>query len=82
MKYFRLHQMNNNALPFERAGRVFVILSSWILAVLVCFSRIYLQYHTWMQVIVGSILGIITGISWFSVTHILLTPYFPFVVSW
>lgn len=78
----RLHHMNNNSLPFERAGRLLVVLSCWCMSILVCISRTYLQYHTCSQVIVGSIIGLITGASWFSVTHLILTPLFPYVVSW
>lgn len=74
--------MNNNALPFERAGRLLVLVSCWCLAVLVCLSRTYLQYHTWNQVIAGSTIGAITGISWFTLTHVILTPLFPIIVSW
>lgn len=75
--------MNNNTLsPFERAGRFLVLVSCWCLALLVCLSRTYLQYHTWNQVIVGSIIGVITGFSWFSLTHLVLTPLFPSIVSW
>lgn len=74
--------MNNNSLPFERAGRLLVLVTCWCMAILVCISRTYLQYHTCGQVIVGSIMGIITGTAWFSVTHLLLTPFFPYVVSW
>lgn len=74
--------MNNNALPFERAGRVLVLLSCWCMSVLVCLSRTYLQYHTVNQVIVGSAVGVITGILWFTLTHLILTPLFPIVVSW
>lgn len=74
--------MNNNALPFERAGRLLVLLSCWCLAILVCLSRTYLQYHTLSQVIVGSTIGAITGVSWFSLTHLVLTPLYPTIVSW
>ena len=74
--------MNNNTLPFERAGRFLALLTCWLLALLVCTSRIYLQYHTFNQVVVGSIIGMTTGALWFSVTHLLLTPFFPYVVSW
>lgn len=79
---YRLHHMNNNSLPLERAGRLLVLVICWTMAVLVCLSRTYLQYHTCSQVVVGGIVGSITGTAWFAVTHLLLTPFFPFVVSW
>uniref|UniRef100_A0A0K8TNR3 Dolichyldiphosphatase n=1 Tax=Tabanus bromius TaxID=304241 RepID=A0A0K8TNR3_TABBR len=77
----RLHHMNNNA-PLERAARFLVLLTSWILTALVCISRIYLRYHSWAQVIVGSIVGMLTGGSWFCLIHIVLSPMFPHIVSW
>ncbi|XP_031640068.1 dolichyldiphosphatase 1-like [Contarinia nasturtii] len=81
--FIRLHHINNNTLlPLERAGRLLVLVSCWCLTALVCLSRTYLQYHTWNQVIVGSLIGIITGLLWFTLTHLILTPLFPTIVSW
>ncbi|XP_037024239.1 dolichyldiphosphatase 1-like [Bradysia coprophila] len=79
---FRLHHINNNALPFERAGRILVLVTCWTMTTLVCISRVYLLYHTIGQVIVGAILGILTGTSYFMFVHIVLTPFLPYVVSW
>lgn len=44
--------------------------------------RIYLQYHTVSQVIVGALLGSVLGVLWFLITHFALTPWFPTVASW
>lgn len=75
--------MNNNPQSsFERAGRFLVLAACWSMTVLVCLSRTYLQYHTWGQVIVGSIIGSITGFSWFLLIHLVLTPLFPTIASW
>lgn len=73
--------MNNNA-PLERAMRMLVVGVVLTLAVLVCFGRIYLQYHSWSQVIIGALIGIFTGSTWFTLTHLFLAPKFPWVVSW
>lgn len=78
----RLHHVSSNASPFEKTGRILVLIACWFLAGLVCLSRIYLQYHTLGQVIVGSTVGAITGVSWFTFTQLILRPIFPFVVSW
>ncbi len=48
-----------------------------------CFIiRIYLQYHTASQVIVGGLLGSVLAVSWFLFTQFALTPWFPTVASW
>lgn len=52
------------------------------LTVAVAFSRIYLRYHSYPQVIWGLILGMCFGIIWFLITHHLLTQLFPMVTSW
>lgn len=77
----RLHHMNNNA-PLERAVRILVLITCWALAFLVSISRIYLVYHTWPQVFVGSAIGTLLGGLWFCFTHFTLTPLFPCIVTW
>lgn len=44
--------------------------------------RIYLQYHTVSQVIIGGLLGSVLGVLWFLFTQFILTPWFPTVASW
>lgn len=74
--------MNNNNASLERAARLLVISGCWTAAAMVCFGRIYLQYHSWAQVIVGAIVGSVFGFLWFFFTHFILAPKFPYVVSW
>lgn len=62
--------------------RLLVLLGCWTVAFLVSFGRIYLQYHTMSQVIVGTVIGTFVGVVWFSITHLVLSPLFPYVVSW
>ncbi|XP_046588302.1 dolichyldiphosphatase 1 isoform X2 [Neodiprion lecontei] len=73
---------NNNSTVSERFWRITIIASCVGVATLVAFSRIYLQYHSIAQVLCGVIVGIFVGSVWFLVTHLVLTPFFPIIVSW
>jgi dolichyldiphosphatase len=77
----RLHQNSNSTLS-EKFWRVLIIAVCIALAELVTYSRIYLQYHSHSQVLCGAIVGIILGIIWFTIVHLVLTPFFPVIVSW
>ncbi|XP_076241469.1 dolichyldiphosphatase 1 [Calliopsis andreniformis] len=77
----RLHY-NNNSNISERFWRIAIIVTCIIIAVLVTYSRVYLLYHTISQVICGAFVGIILGAIWFIITHVILTPIFPIIVSW
>eukprot|EP01103_Thecamoeba_quadrilineata_P007749 TRINITY_DN17583_c0_g1_i1.p1 TRINITY_DN17583_c0_g1~~TRINITY_DN17583_c0_g1_i1.p1 ORF type:complete len:197 (+),score=17.58 TRINITY_DN17583_c0_g1_i1:42-632(+) len=60
--------------------RSFVIAVLAFIAIIVGYSRIHLAFHTLEQVIVGMILGIITGTSWyFFVQNYLLPVYSPWL---
>ncbi|XP_076624054.1 dolichyldiphosphatase 1 isoform X2 [Colletes latitarsis] len=76
----RLHH-NNNSSVSERFWRLIVIAACIIIAVLVTYSRVYLLYHTNSQVLCGAFIGIILGAVWFIITHVVLTPIFPIIVS-
>ncbi|KAK0175656.1 hypothetical protein PV327_009388 [Microctonus hyperodae] len=78
---FRMH-LNNNSTVTERLWRWTIIIGCAIVATLVTFSRIYLQYHTISQVFCGFLAGTTMGIVWFYITHLVLTPLFPIIVSW
>lgn len=74
--------LNNNSTVTERLWRWTIIIGCAIVATLVTFSRIYLQYHTISQVFCGFLAGTTMGIVWFYITHLVLTPLFPIIVSW
>lgn len=42
-----------------------------MLAAATAWSRIYLNYHTTKQVVVGSVAGVVVAVAWFVVTAIL-----------
>ena len=50
--------------------RVAVSVVSVILAVLVAASRIYLNYHTPRQVLVGCVAGAVSAVAWFAITEL------------
>lgn len=78
---FRLYHMNNNTI-IENLSKFLIISSSLLMAVLVSISRVYLQYHTFWQVLCGALVGILFATFWFALTYLVLTPLFPQIVSW
>jgi len=78
---FRLHHMNNNTI-IENISKFLIISSSMVVAVLVCVSRIYLQYHSISQVLWGIVVGFLFATFWFALTSLVFTPLFPQVVTW
>lgn len=54
----------------------FISLSSVAVALIVCYSRLYLHYHTVEQVLTGLVVGVISGVVWFYVVEYLFTPHF------
>ncbi|XP_073994965.1 dolichyldiphosphatase 1-like [Rhodnius prolixus] len=77
----RLHHMNNNT-TLENVWKTVIIVGCVFLATVISISRIYLQYHTWKQVLCGALVGILFGTFWFAITYLIFTPYFPVVASW
>ncbi|XP_056587994.1 dolichyldiphosphatase 1 [Triplophysa dalaica] len=79
--YLRMHQ-TNNARCVELLWRH--ILSIILLGVALCvsYSRVYLLYHTWSQVIYGGVAGMVMGVVWFFITQEVLTPVFPKIAAW
>ncbi|CAF0956437.1 unnamed protein product [Brachionus calyciflorus] len=57
-------------------------LGAFISAVLVAFSRVYLEYHTYEQVLAGGLLGILCGSLWFFAVHCIISSYFPYITTW
>ncbi|XP_033096931.1 dolichyldiphosphatase 1-like [Anneissia japonica] len=77
----RLHQPTSSCF-IDNIWRILIGFGVVILAIIVSYSRIYLLYHTTSQVLCGALLGIILAIPWFFLTHVVFTPFFPWVVSW
>lgn len=77
----RLPPFNQNSF-LERFWRLLIIGGTWFASLLVCYGRVYLQYHSWSQVIVGIIIGLTAGAFWFALTQFCFSPIFPKIVSW
>lgn len=61
-----------------RGGRrnYIIELLNWSLAGLTMYSRVYLGYHSVVQVFAGALAGIVIGASWFWVVYTTLIKYF------
>jgi len=77
---FRLHHISGSLI--DMVGKAVVGLGLLVAACLVSYSRIYLLYHSWSQVLCGALVGGTLGASWFTLVHLILTPIFPIVASW
>ncbi|XP_050310012.1 dolichyldiphosphatase 1-like [Anthonomus grandis grandis] len=79
--FIRLYHLNNNTI-IENISKFLIITSSMVVAVLVCISRVYLQYHTLSQVLWGIIVGFLFATFWFALTSLVFTPLYPQIVTW
>lgn len=59
-----------------------LVSGAFIAAVLVAFSRVYLEYHTVEQVLVGALVGIFMGSTWFYLVHTVFSNYFHLITTW
>jgi hypothetical protein len=51
----------------------------------ICFSlyhRVYLEYHTFEQVAVGALVGILFGGVWFYAVHNIFSNFFHLITTW
>uniref|UniRef100_A0A673TQW7 Dolichyldiphosphatase n=1 Tax=Suricata suricatta TaxID=37032 RepID=A0A673TQW7_SURSU len=79
--YLRMHQ-TNNARFLDLLWRHVLSLGLLTAAFLVSYSRVYLLYHTWSQVLCGGLAGSLMAIAWFAFTQEVLTPLFPRIAAW
>lgn len=77
----RIHHCSG-FISLESAWKYIVALGGFIAAFLVSYSRIYLEYHTSLQVLYGCVLGALLAVVWFITTQLVLTPLFPVIASW
>ncbi|CAH8481513.1 unnamed protein product [Schistosoma rodhaini] len=79
--FIRLLRLNQRSFSRQFTTSVYLVCAS--ITALVCYSRVYLLYHTSTQVLVGIMIGGISGILWFLIVHYAITPIFPrFTDSW
>ncbi|CAG9099723.1 hypothetical protein JYU34_002686 [Plutella xylostella] len=76
----RLHQINNKSI-LSALWRVILLGVCTGLALLVSIGRVYLLYHTTLQVVVGAGVGFVFATIWFALVHKVCTPFFPQIVS-
>ncbi|XP_077624490.1 dolichyldiphosphatase 1 isoform X1 [Crocuta crocuta] len=79
--YLRMHQ-TNNARFLDLLWRHVLSLGLVTAAFLVSYSRVYLLYHTWSQVLYGALAGSLMAVAWFVFTQEVLTPLFPRIAAW
>uniref|UniRef100_A0A8C0AF82 Dolichyldiphosphatase n=1 Tax=Bos mutus grunniens TaxID=30521 RepID=A0A8C0AF82_BOSMU len=79
--YLRMHQ-TNNARFLDLLWRHVLSLGLLTVAFLVSYSRVYLLYHTWGQVLYGAVAGGLMAVAWFVFTQEVLTPLFPRIAAW
>uniref|UniRef100_A0A4W4ELP9 Dolichyldiphosphatase n=2 Tax=Electrophorus electricus TaxID=8005 RepID=A0A4W4ELP9_ELEEL len=79
--YLRMHQ-TNNARCVELLWRHVLSVILLGVALSVSYSRVYLLYHTWRQVVYGGVAGMVVGVVWFFITQEVLTPIFPKIAAW
>ncbi|XP_028827207.1 dolichyldiphosphatase 1 [Denticeps clupeoides] len=79
--YLRMHQ-TNNARCVELLWRHILSVILLSVALFVSYSRVYLLYHTWSQVIYGGVAGSVIAAVWFYFTQVILTPLFPKIAAW
>ena len=65
------------------ATKCMLVLGSLLTGLIVCYSRVYLGYHTIEQVVVGALVGSLIALVWFYMIHTKISPrYFGLIVSW
>lgn len=77
----RIHHVINSTV-LDNAWKYVITLGLFWSALAVSYSRVYLQYHTLLQVVYGGLLGILLACIWFTVTQFVLTPLFPTIAAW
>ncbi|KAF3331721.1 lipid phosphate phosphatase gamma [Carex littledalei] len=60
-------------------SRFLLAVLPWPFAVLTMYSRVYLGYHTVVQVFAGAALGLVLGAGWYWIVNTMLVEYFPVI---
>nr|ACO15252.1 Dolichyldiphosphatase 1 [Caligus clemensi] len=75
-------RIRHNFEPLEMIWKAASVFGLGALTALICYGRLYLQYHTLSQVLVGALVGIGFSSLWFFLTQTLFSIYFPMIASW
>ncbi|RLN46051.1 hypothetical protein BBJ29_003383 [Phytophthora kernoviae] len=65
----------------RRLEQWFTIVSVLVVAVLTCYSRIHLGYHSTEQVVVGVVFGVLTGFTWHAAVSSVAPWLFPLLAK-
>ncbi|KAK7095452.1 dolichyldiphosphatase 1-like [Littorina saxatilis] len=76
--WIRVHR-NYNFL--DDLWKILVCVGGGCLATVVTYSRVYLEYHTFSQVLWGAVVGVTAGSLWFGLIQLVATPLFPHIAS-
>ncbi|KAJ3416719.1 Dolichyldiphosphatase 1 [Chytridiales sp. JEL 0842] len=62
-------------LKYKRAlWKPLLAFGNFAMAALVAYSRVHLFYHTYPQVVAGSLIGVVTGALWYFIADLILHP--------
>ncbi|KAL8567052.1 hypothetical protein ACOMHN_027481 [Nucella lapillus] len=81
MTFFIWIRVYRNYSILDDLWKVVVCVGSFFTAFIVAYSRVYLEYHTPAQVVMGSLVGVVAGSLWFAFVQLVLTPIFPHLAS-
>uniref|UniRef100_M4BUL3 Dolichyldiphosphatase n=1 Tax=Hyaloperonospora arabidopsidis (strain Emoy2) TaxID=559515 RepID=M4BUL3_HYAAE len=65
----------------RRLEQLFTISSVIVTSCLTCYSRIHLNYHSVDQVIAGAVVGVLTGVGWYTFISAVSPWLFPLVAT-
>lgn len=65
----------------RRVDKMVYCVSGWLLSISVCFSRWYLEYHNWDQIIIGYQIGIMIGAIYYIFVVIIMYPTIKSIIS-
>ncbi|VDK39117.1 unnamed protein product [Taenia asiatica] len=82
MAYFSLFiKFRLSPRHYSTFARCFTVLFLFLISVITCYTRVYLEFHYVDQVCIGALVGSILGCLWFYVVQVILTPLFPRIVE-
>lgn len=71
----------NYKYKIQPKDKIIYCVSGWLLSMSVCFSRWYLEYHNWDQIIIGYQIGIVVGALYYLFVVVIMYPVIKSTVS-